>query len=76
MTEFTISQGLYACCIFENEDFKVATGQNLKIVMDYFQSWFNGSCYVPTENVFIEYYSENAFKKPHRIELWVKVIKK
>ncbi|QVK18190.1 AraC family transcriptional regulator [Mycoplasmatota bacterium] len=73
MISFILPKGLYACCIYENESFEDGTGQNLKSAMDYFFNWFNENNYRPANNYAIEYYHEEALKKPHKIEMWVNI---
>lgn len=73
MTSFIIPKGLYACCIFENNNFETAVSENLKAAMDYFFTWIQENNYSPKEHFAVEYYSEEAFTDPYKVEIWVNI---
>lgn len=75
MSSFLLPEGKYIRCVYENESFEKATTVNMKNVMGYFSSWFRKNKYKSDGKPYaVEYYSENAFNPPYRIEILAKIL--
>jgi predicted transcriptional regulator YdeE len=75
MVAYTLPEGLYAACIYQNESFETGVNINLSNAIAFFHKWLDENGYRTLLPMETEYYGAKAFVEPYQIELWRKVEK-